>query len=54
MSVQRRLAADYHWRLSHGRFAFQGQRHMVGCYLNREDFESRLRLLSSQPMNMVA
>lgn len=33
------------WRLLHGRTAFVGSRRMAGCYLNREDFESRLRLL---------
>lgn len=42
------------WRLLHGRKAFQGQRRMAGCYLNREDFESRLRMLSPSPMDMVA
>lgn len=42
------------WRLLHGRLAFQGQRHMVGAYLNREDFESRMRVLSAQPLDMVA
>ncbi len=33
------------WRLLHGREAFEGRRRMTGCYLNREDFESRLRVL---------
>lgn len=33
------------WRVLHGRTAFSGQRRMAGCYLNREDFESRLRLV---------
>lgn len=33
------------WRVLHGRSAFEGKRHVVGCYLNREDFESRLRVL---------
>ncbi|MFQ6022697.1 MAG: trimethyllysine dioxygenase [Acidiferrobacterales bacterium] len=33
------------WRLLHGRAAFEGKRHVVGCYLNREDFESRVRVL---------
>jgi len=32
------------WRVLHGRTAFVGSRRMAGCYLNREDFESRLRL----------
>ena len=31
------------WRTLHGRGAFHGRRKMAGAYLNREDFESRLR-----------
>ncbi len=31
------------WRLLHGRRAYEGQRKMAGTYINREDFESRLR-----------
>lgn len=31
------------WRLLHGRTAYQGKRRMGGTYVNREDFESRLR-----------
>lgn len=41
------------WRLLHGRHAFEGERHLAGAYINREDFESRLRVLSDQPMDMV-
>jgi trimethyllysine dioxygenase len=33
------------WRTLHGRHAFQGQRHMSGAYLNKEDVESKLRVL---------
>ncbi|NEQ16297.1 MAG: hypothetical protein F6K44_21820, partial [Moorea sp. SIO3E2] len=33
------------WRLLHGRLAYEGERRMVNCYLNMEDFESRLRIL---------
>jgi trimethyllysine dioxygenase len=33
------------WRALHGRFAYTGKRMLCGGYLNREDFESRLRLL---------
>ena len=33
------------WRVLHARNAYHGSRRMAGCYLNREDFESRLRLL---------
>ena len=35
------------WRLLHGRLAYEGERRMVNCYLNMEDFESRLRILRS-------
>lgn len=31
------------WRLLHGRSQFAGQRRMSGAYVNREDFESKLR-----------
>ena len=31
------------WRVLHGRGAFTGQREMAGCYVSRENFESRLR-----------
>ena len=34
------------WRVLHARTGFTGRRHMAGFYLNREDLESRLRLLS--------
>jgi trimethyllysine dioxygenase len=34
------------WRALHGRHAYTGRRTMCGAYLNHEDFESRLRLLS--------
>ena len=33
------------WRVLHGRHGFQGVRRMAGCYTNREDLESRFRLL---------
>jgi hypothetical protein len=29
----------------HGRTAYSGHRHLCGAYVNREDFESRLRQL---------
>jgi len=31
------------WRVLHGRHEYRGARRFVGCYLNHEDFESRLR-----------
>jgi trimethyllysine dioxygenase len=33
------------WRLLHGRTAYTGHRHLCGGYVNREDYESRLRVL---------
>jgi trimethyllysine dioxygenase len=33
------------WRVLHGRMAYAGKRVYNSCYLNREDFESRLRVL---------
>jgi trimethyllysine dioxygenase len=33
------------WRVLHGRAAYHGERRLCGAYLNREDFESRLRIL---------
>ena len=32
------------WRVLHGRTSYTGHRHLCGGYVNREDFESRLRL----------
>jgi trimethyllysine dioxygenase len=32
------------WRVLHARLAFSGYRKMTGCYVNREDFESALRV----------
>ncbi len=32
------------WRVLHGRTSYTGHRHLCGAYVNREDFESRLRL----------
>ena len=34
------------WRALHGRHAYTGKRTLCGAYLNHEDFESRLRLLT--------
>jgi trimethyllysine dioxygenase len=33
------------WRTLHGRRAFQGFRWLCGAYLNKEDFDSKLRVL---------
>jgi gamma-butyrobetaine dioxygenase len=44
------VAYDNH-RVLHGRTAFDprtGERHLQGCYVNREDLESKLRLLNRQ------
>ncbi len=35
------------WRVLHGRAAYTGHRHMCGGYVNREDYESRRRVLAS-------
>lgn len=34
------------WRVLHGRAAYTGRRHLCGAYVNREDYESRLRIAS--------
>lgn len=33
------------WRILHGRMEYTGRRVFIGCYHNREDFESRRRVL---------
>lgn len=33
------------WRVLHARTAYTGFRHLAGAYINREDFDSRLRVL---------
>jgi trimethyllysine dioxygenase len=35
------------WRLLHGRRAYRGYRRLCGAYLNKEDFDSKLRVLSA-------
>ncbi len=42
------------WRALHGRRAFRGDRHVMGGYLNREDYESTIRRLAQHPLDMVA
>ncbi len=34
------------WRVLHGRLGYTGHRHLCGCYVNREDFLSRRRMLT--------
>ncbi|MEO6654076.1 MAG: TauD/TfdA family dioxygenase [Ilumatobacteraceae bacterium] len=34
------------WRVLHGRLAYSGHRHLAGGYVNREDYESRRRMLA--------
>ncbi len=36
------------WRVMHARAAYSGKRRMSGCYVNREDFESKLRVLRAE------
>jgi trimethyllysine dioxygenase len=35
------------WRVLHGRLSYTGDRHLCGCYINREDYLSRRRLLTA-------
>lgn len=35
------------WRVLHGRLGYTGHRHLCGCYVNREDFLSRRRMLAA-------
>lgn len=35
------------WRVLHGRMSYTGHRHLCGCYVNREDYLSRRRVLAS-------
>jgi trimethyllysine dioxygenase len=35
-------------RTLHGRRAYQGYRRLCGAYLNREDFDSKLRVLRAR------
>ena len=32
------------WRILHGRGSFNGERKMLGCYINKEDFDSSCRI----------
>lgn len=41
------------WRTLHGRKAFVGDRHLIGGYLNREDYESAIRRLAQEPLDLV-
>lgn len=36
------------WRCLHARHAYEGRRRLAGCYLNQEDFMSRLRVLRAR------
>ncbi|RHY32677.1 hypothetical protein DYB32_002348 [Aphanomyces invadans] len=38
------IVVDNH-RVLHGRHAFQGERALVGCYIGRSEYDSRLRML---------
>ncbi len=35
------------WRMLHGRLGYTGHRHLCGCYVNREDYVSRRRMLAA-------
>ena len=47
LTVGQALVFD-NWRMLHGRTAFSGNRKMTGAYTNREDLESRIRLLANR------
>lgn len=36
------------WRVLHGRLGYRGKRTLCGCYLNREDYDSRRRVLAAR------
>ena len=40
------------WRVLHGRTSYTGHRHLCGGYVNREDFESRLRCSAADELNV--
>jgi len=42
------------WRLLHARDAYQGYRRLAGAYLNKEDVESRLRVLRLREKDLAA
>jgi trimethyllysine dioxygenase len=42
------------WRALHGRRAYQGFRRLCGAYLNKEDFDSKLRVLRAAAANVGA
>jgi trimethyllysine dioxygenase len=42
------------WRLLHARDAYQGYRRLAGAYLNKEDVESRLRVLRLREQELAA
>ena len=42
------------WRLLHARDAYQGYRRLAGAYLNKEDVESRLRVLRLKAKDVAA
>jgi trimethyllysine dioxygenase len=40
------ILIDNH-RVLHGRYAFQGRRNLIGCYLTADDWRSKLRVLET-------
>ncbi|TDQ86477.1 trimethyllysine dioxygenase [Dongia mobilis] len=48
------LALFDNWRLLHARDAYSGVRRLAGAYLNKEDVESRLRVLRARRLEMAA
>jgi trimethyllysine dioxygenase len=59
LQYRRRLAPGSlvlfdNWRLLHARDAYSGYRRLAGAYLNKEDVESRLRVLRLRRAQRVA
>lgn len=43
-----RVAIFDNWRVLHGRASFSGHRRLIGCYLNWDDYRSRVRTVAGQ------
>lgn len=43
----------YGWRVTHSRTPFTGRRRMAGCYVGRDDFLSKHRVLSRTPLSDI-
>ncbi|KAK9761770.1 hypothetical protein K7432_013088 [Basidiobolus ranarum] len=43
-----RVVVFNNWRVLHGRTAFVGHRRLIGCYLNWDDYNSKLKVLNNE------